>query len=116
MSEEYFKINTKIIDNFGEKLPAPTIQTYVGLSRFADKRGLVTDEKTQEQWSEAIGIGRTTFQRSTKILKEEGLLEIITPRNPTHCKCYIIKDPGESKPSNKRRIFVDYKNGKTNDI
>lgn len=115
---EYFKVNTKIIDCFGSKLPAPVIQAYIGLIRFADNRGFVSEERTQKQWADAIGIGRTTFQRAAKILKEEGLLEIVPPRNPKNCKNYIVKDPDEAKQTSakKRKVFVDYKNGKRNDI
>ena len=118
MSEEYFKVNTKIIDNYGSILPAPVIQTYIGLLRHADNRGIVSDEKTQAQWSDAIGVGRTTFIRSVSILKDEGLIQVVKPKNPVNCNGYIIKDPGEAKPfrSKKRKLFIDYKNGRRNDI
>ena len=115
---EYFKVNTKIIDNYGSTLPAPVIQTYIGLLRHADNRGIVAEEKTQSQWSDAIGVGRTTFIRSVSILKEEGLIQVIKPKNPKHCCGYIVKDPDEAKPfrSKKRKLFIDYKNGKKSDV
>jgi hypothetical protein len=117
LSEEYFKVNTKIIDNYGKHLPSSTIQTYIGLLRHADGRGVVIDQKTQKQWADAIGVGKTTLARSIHILQEEGLLKIIKPRNPTDCCGYIVIDPGEAvSSSRKRRLFINYKQGKRSDI
>jgi hypothetical protein len=117
MSEEYFKVNTKIIDNFGNKFPAPTLMVYIGLLRFADSRGIISENRTQKQWADAIGVGKTTLARSIHILQEEGLLKIIKPRNPTDCCGYIVIDPGEAvSSSRKRRLFINYKQGKRSDI
>lgn len=105
MSEEYFKVNIKIIDNYGKHFPSPAIQTYIGLLRHADGRGVVINQKTQKQWADAIGVGKTTFCMSLRILQEEDLVAVINAKNPSDCNAYIVKDPGEAKP--KRKYTLD---------